>query len=116
MQKDNHPDTAAGEDRFDEMGPVVLVSTIAPQHGRTIELLYGEVAAMYRCAEPDSGILATRLYHSLCGEGVMLVQTFDSMRRYREWSDSSGGRFATERLRSMAERVDQAFYRLFYRD
>lgn len=117
MHKENHPDiAAAGEDRFDETGPVVLVSTIAPQSGRTIDLLYGEVAALYRCDESDSGILATRLYHSLCGEAVMLVQTFDSMRGYREWSDSRSGRLAMERLRSMAEHVDQSFYRLFYRD
>lgn len=117
MQKENHFDiTAAGDDRLDEAGPVVLVSTIAPQIGRTIELLYGEVAAMYRCAEPDSGLLSTRLYRSLCGEGVMLIQTFDSMRHYREWSDSSDGRIAMERLRGIAERVNQSFYRLFYRD
>lgn len=114
MHKENHPGFAAGEDQADESGPVVLVSTIAPRAGRTVELLYGEVAAMYRCAESDIGVLATRLYRSLCGEGVMLVQTFGSMRQYREWSVSSGGRCAMERLQGMAERVDQSFYRLFY--
>lgn len=116
MNTESHPDIAAGQDHLDETGPVVLVSTIAPRAGRTLELLYGEIAAMYRCADAGNGNPATRLYHALDGEAVMLVQTFDSMRHYREWSNSRGGMLAMERLQCMAQRVDQAFYRLFYRD
>lgn len=102
----------------DETGPVVLVSTITPKPGKTLEFIYEEISALYRLDGQAGvpGILSNRVYRSLDNTTAVMVSVFETARHHQRWLKSDFFREQAGRLERLAERVEPECYELVFQE
>jgi len=73
-----------------ETGSVVLVSTVTPKPGKTLELIYEEISALYRLAGEagEPGFLSNRVFRALDNRTALMLSVFETDWHHQPWPKS----------------------------
>ncbi len=101
-----------------ETGPVVLVSTVTPKPGKTLELIYEEISALYRLAGEagEPGFLSNRVYRALDDRTAVMVSVFETAWHHQRWLKSDFYKEQARRLERLADLVEPGCYELVFQE